>query len=209
MFYFFSTDAYNVGMFCNMSIISLVFICIFSSLLVLVPTYPVYAGEQIVGNAKNTDQVVSRDGRDDSVKVNRQQEFSKTKGPEYTTTNKDPKPQGPGYLRIKPKLEDDSVVGPQKVFDVEFMDETSGHKMKKDSDGGPYVKFERIEDPEKNNILIRKATEKDYKTELSMGYRLSPYSAIYLGKGFLVERKDNFNVDPRDNGWRIKFKFDF
>jgi hypothetical protein len=191
------------------SIIRHVFICILSCVIVPVLICPVHAGEQIVGNAKNTDQVISRDGRDDSVKGERQQEFIKTKGLEYITTKKDPKSQGAVYVRLRPKLEDDSIVSPQKVFEVEFMDETSGHKTKKDSDGGPYVKFERMEDPEKNNILIRKATEKDYKTELSMGYRISPYSEIYLGRGFLVERKDNFNVDPRDNGWRIKFKFDF
>ena len=153
---------------------------------------------------------MSHDARDESVKGNQQQEFINDKGLEYITTKKDPKPQGAGFIRLKPKLEDDSFVGSQKVFDVEFMDdETSGHKTKKDSDGSAYLKFEKIEDPEKNNILIRKATEKDYKTEVSMGLRMSPYSEIYLGKGFLVDRKDNFNVDPRDNGWRIKFKFDF
>jgi hypothetical protein len=193
----------------RISIIALVFICILSCVIESVLICPVHAGEQIVGNAKNTDQTVSRDGREDSVKGDRQQEFIKTKGLEYITTKKDPKSQGAVYVRLRPKLEDDSSVGPQKVFEVEFMDETSGHKKKKDSDGGPYMRFERIEDPEKNNILVRKATEKEYKTELSMGYKLSPYSEIYLGRGFLVERKDNFNVDPRDNGWRIKFKFDF
>jgi hypothetical protein len=192
------------------SIIGFIFMCTLSCLMVSFLVCPARAGEQIVSNAKNTDQIVSHDGRDDSVKGERQQEFIKTKGLEYITTKKDPKSQGAVYVRLRPKLEDDSIVGPQKVFDVEFMDETSGgHKTKKDPDGGPYVRFERIEDPEKNNILVRKATEKDYRTELSMGYKLSPYSEVYLGRGFLVERKDSFNVDPRDNGWRIKFKFDF
>jgi hypothetical protein len=98
----------------------------------------------------------------------------------------------------------------QKIFDVEFMgDETSKQKTKKDADSGPYMKFEKIDDPEKNNILIRQTTERSYKTEVSMGLRTSPYSEIYLGKGFLVERKDDLNVGSRDNGWRIKFKFDF
>ena len=148
--------------------------------------------------------------RDYGVKGNQQQEFVKTKGLEYITTKKDPKPHGAGFIRLKPKLEDDGVVGHQKVFNVEFMDEeVSGSKTIKDTDSKAYLKFEKIEDPEKNNILIRKEITKDYKTELSMGYRISPYSEIYLGRGFLVEQKDNFNIDSRDNGWRIKFKFDF
>lgn len=194
----------------SISTISFVFICIFSCVIVSVLTCPVYAGEPIVDNAKKTDQVVSRDARDYGVKGNQQQELIKTKGLEYRTTKKDPKPQGAGFIRLKPKLEDGIIAGSQKIFDVVFMnDETSGHKTKKDSDANAYLKFEKMEDPEKNNVMIRKATEKDYKTELSMGYRISPYSEIYLGRGFLVQRKDNFNVEPRDDGWRIKFKLDF
>ena len=91
----------------SISIISFVFICIFSCVIVSVLICPVYAGEPIVGNAKKTDQAASRDVRDDSVKGNRQQEFIKTKGLEYITTKKDPKPQGAGFIRLKPKLEDD------------------------------------------------------------------------------------------------------
>jgi hypothetical protein len=191
----------------SISIISFAFICIFSSVLVL---SPVYAGDQIVGNAKKTDQVASRDGRDESVKGNQQPEFIKTKGLEYTTTKKDPRPQGASFIRLKPKLEDDGIAGSQKIFDVEFMDdEKLGSKTKKDSDNSPHLKVEKIEDLDKNDSFIKKETAKNYKTEVSMGYKLSPFSEVYLGKGFRVDRKDDFNVDPRDNGWRIRFKFDF
>jgi hypothetical protein len=192
-------------MFRSIHILACFFICIFSCVIC-----SVNAGELIGDNNKKTDQVLSQEARDYSVKGNQQQEFIKTKGLEYITTKKDPKPQGAAFIRLKPKLEDDGIAGSQTVFDVEFMnDGTSRQKTKKDSDGGPYMKFERIEDPEKNNILVRKATDKDYKTEVSMGLKVSPSSEIYLGKGFLVERKDNFGVNSRDDGWRIKFKFDF
>jgi hypothetical protein len=193
----------------SISIISFVLICIFSCIMVSVPTYPVYAGEQNVSNTKKTDQAVSQNARDESLKSSRQQEFITTKGLEYITTKKDPKPQGAGHIRLKPKSEDESIAGPQKIFDVVFDDETSGHKTKKEPDANAFLKFEKLDDPEKNNIMVRKATEKDYKTEISMGVKTSPYSEIYLGKGFLVDKKDDFNVDPRDNGWRIKFKLDF
>lgn len=187
-----------------------VFLCIFSCVIVSGLVCPVYAAETIVDNAKKTDQALSQEAKDYKVKGNQQQEFIKTKGLEYITTKKDPKSQGAGHIRLRPKLADDNIVGSQMVFDVDFMDnDQSGHKMKKDSDANAYLKFEKIEDHEKNNILIRKATEKDYKTEVSMGLKISPYSEIYLGRGFLVQQKDNFHVDPRDNGWRLKFKFDF
>jgi hypothetical protein len=197
-------------MFRSTYILTFVFVSIFSCVTVSVVISPVYAGGQIVSNAKETDQVAPRDARDESAKGKQQPEFLNYKAFKYTTTNKEPKPQGAAFIRLKPKLENDNIAGPQKVFDVQFMgDETSGQKTKKDSDNGPYMKFERIEDPEKNNILIRKATDKDYKTEVSMGLRMSLDSEIYLGKGFLVDRKDDFNVDTRDNGWRLKFKFHF
>jgi hypothetical protein len=176
---------------------------------VSVPVCPVYAGEQNVSNIKKIDQAVSQNARDGSLKNSQQQEFITTKGLEYITTKKDPKPQGAGHIRLKPQLEDASIAGPQKVFDVVFDDEASGHKTKKEPEANAFLKFEKLDDPEKNNIMVRKATEKDYKTEISMGVKVSPYSEIYLGKGFLVDKKDDFNVDPRDNGWRLKFKLDF
>jgi hypothetical protein len=193
----------------SISIISLVFICIFACAAVSVVCHPVHAGEPIVGNVKATDKVASRDVRDEDVLGKKQPELTATKGLEYITTKKDPKTQGTGFIKLKQKLEDESTIGSQKTFDVEFTNEMTGHKTKKDPDGNVYMKFEKIEDPEKNNILIRKEITKDYKTELSMGYRVSPFSEIYLGKGFLVDRKDNFNVDTHDNGWRLKFKYDF
>jgi hypothetical protein len=196
-------------MFRGISIISFVFICIFSCIIVSVLVCPVYAGEQNVSNTKKTGQAVSQNARDESLKSSQQQEFITTKGLEYITTKKDPKPQGAGHIRLKPKLEDESVTGSQKIFDVVFDDEVSGHKTKKEPEANAFLKFEKLDDPEKNNIMVRKATEKDYKTEISMGVKVSPYSEIYLGKGFLVDKKDDFNVDPRDNGWRLKFKLDF
>jgi len=194
----------------TVSIISYVFICIFSFLIVSVVICTVYAGEQNMSNTKKTDQTQSRDAGDESVKNNQQQEFITNKGLQHATINKDSKLQGAGFIKLKPKLEDDSVTGPRNVFNVEFMDdETSKRKTKKDSENSTYFKFEKIEDTEVNNSLIRKEAMKDYKTELSMGYRITPDSEIYLGKGFLVERKESLAIDPRDNGWRIKFKLHF
>jgi hypothetical protein len=194
----------------SVPIISFVFICIFSFLIVSVFICPVYAGEQNISNTKKTDQAQSHDARDESVKNNQQQEFITNKGLQHATTNKDSKLQGAGFIKLKPKLEDDSVTSPRKVFNVEFMDdEMSKRNTKKDSENSTYFKFEKIEDTEGNNSLIRKEAMKDYKTELSMGYRITPDSEIYLGKGFLVERKERLAIDPRDNGWRIKFKLHF
>ena len=190
--------------------LAVAFVCIFSCVTVSVISSPVYGGGPVVSSARETDRVSPRVVSDENVKDKQEQEFKTIKGLEYVTARKDPKPKGASFISLKPKLEDDGIGGSRTVFDVVFTDdELSGQKTKENSDGGPHMKFEKIDDPEKNNILVRKATEKDYKTEVSMGLKVSPYSEIYLGKGFLVDRKEDFNVDTRDNGWRLKFKFDF
>ncbi len=190
-------------------IIPLVSIGIFFCLTASTPLSSVYAGDPIADNPRKTDQTPSRNAQDEA-QSGRQQELSSNKGLKYAPTIKDQKPKGVSFIRLKPKSEVDGTSESQKVFDVVFMDdETSGQTIKRSPEEGPYMKLEKIEDPEKNNILVRKATEKDYKTEMSMGVKMSPYSEIYLGKGFLINRKDDFNVDPRDNGWRLKFKFNF
>lgn len=190
--------------------IRLAFISILFCSVASAPIWPVHAGETAAGNVKKAGQVVSRDTADETVKGNQRQEFIDYKELPHRTVGKDVRPQIAGFIRLKPKLEDSSVVNSQKIFDVEFMgDEASGRKAKKDTDGSPYLKFEKIEDPEKNNALIRKEATKDYRTEVSMGFKISPFSEIYLGKGFLVEQKENIIFDPHDNGWRLKFKLDF
>ncbi len=208
-FCFFSIYAYNRLMMCLKYMRRLLLISTFLFVFTLSVVCPFCAAEQIPGDAKKTGQTVSSGTTGVETKTD-QNEFTEHKGLRYGIPNKYQKPQGASFIRLKPKQDNDSVAGIGKVFDIEFMDDESlEKKTKKDTDSGALLKLERIEDLDKKNSLIRKDLAKDYKTEVSMGLRVSPFSEIYIGKGFLLQRKDNLDFDPHDNGWRIKFKLDF
>ncbi len=123
-------------------------------------------------------------------------------------SKKEAVPLQAGYIRLKPGYKYNQENSDKAVFDIEFGDNRSD-KLKKDEKSGPLMRLEQIDDIETKNSLVRKDVTKNYRTELSMGVKVSPFSEIYLGKGFLVPRKDELTIDPRDNGWRLKFKFNF
>jgi hypothetical protein len=128
---------------------------------------------------------------------------------EYKIVNESTKPQGASFIRLKPKSVSNGGTVDQKIYHVEFMD--SGPRERKtdsDSNNKPLIAVKKIEDPDKNGLMQKEAAKQN-KTEVSLGYKLSPFSEIYLGKGFLVERKDNTSFQPRDDGWRIKFQTNF
>lgn len=208
-FCFFSIYAYNRLMTRGDFMAKPLCICTFLFIFTLVFVCPLHAAEQIPGDARKTNQTVSSGTTGAETKTD-QNEFTEYKGLRYGMPNKYQKPQGVSFIRLKPKQDNDSIAGIGKVFDIEFVDDESlEKKTKKNTDNGALLKLERIEDLDKKNSLIRKDLAKDYKTEVSMGLRVSPFSEIYVGKGFLLQRKDSLDFDPHDNGWRIKFKLDF
>ncbi|HEX2966983.1 MAG TPA: hypothetical protein VHO84_14445 [Syntrophorhabdaceae bacterium] len=127
----------------------------------------------------------------------------------FSTSRKETVPLQAGYIRLKPKNVYYGENDDQTVFDIDFGENRSLQKSKEDEKSGPLLRLEKIDDIDTKNSLIRKEVTSNYRTEVSMGLRVSPFSEVYLGKGFLVPRKDEFAIDPRDNGWRLKFKFNF
>lgn len=123
-------------------------------------------------------------------------------------SKKEAVPLQAGYIRLKPGYQYNHENTDQTVFDIEFGDNRPT-RLSEDEKTGPLVKLEKIDDLDTKNSLVRKEVTKAYRTELSMGLKVSPFSEIYLGRGFLVPRKDELTIDPRDNGWRLRFKFNF
>ena len=109
-----------------------------------------------------------------------------------------------GYIRLRPKQEKEN-----DVFHVDFGDNRSVNGTIEDEKRMPLFKLEKIDDFDTRNSVVRKELTKNYKTEVSMGLKVLPFSEVYLCKGFLVPRNDQFNLDPHDDGWRLKFRFSF
>jgi len=122
---------------------------------------------------------------------------------------KDATPQKASFIRLKPRSENGNA-SDEKVFDIVFSEDVApGKKTIRTPDDKPSFNVEKIENSDKSH-LMNKETAGVSKTELSLGYKLSPYSEILLGKGFLIERKESSSgLDSRDDGWRIRFKTDF
>lgn len=56
---------------------------------------------------------------------------------------------------------------------------------------------------------IRDPSLDEYRADVSLGYRLLPYCEVLLGRGVIVERKDDTVFDAHDDGWRMQFKLNF
>lgn len=56
---------------------------------------------------------------------------------------------------------------------------------------------------------IKQVAPKEYKAEFLVGYRLTPFGEILLGKRMIFERKDDALFEHKDDGWKIKFKKSF
>ncbi|MBA4391031.1 MAG: hypothetical protein C0399_08840 [Syntrophus sp. (in: bacteria)] len=202
MFGFFSTYAYNIYMYRRIVLVSVVFIFIVVSSLV-------YAGGPNSGSVKQTNQEVSYEANDNSTKTNQQNTVQNYPGFLYKPLNKDATPQKAGFIRLKQRPVNNDETNGQPVYDIEFTDnEIFGKKVDNDSYDKPYVAFEKVENIDKSH-LMKKETAQEHKAEVSLGYKLSSFSEIYLGKGFLVDRKDNSALQPHDDGWRIRFKTSF
>ncbi len=57
--------------------------------------------------------------------------------------------------------------------------------------------------------VIKQVAPKEYKAEFLIGYRLTPFGEILLGKQMILERKEDAFFEHKDNGWKIRFKTSF
>lgn len=78
----------------------------------------------------------------------------------------------------------------------------------KTADSGPRIAVQRIENVESRKG-VAPAPVRETKADVGVGVKVSESSEILLGRGVLVESKDNKNPDSRDDGWRFRFKTNF
>lgn len=181
----------------------------FLTFLFIAVSFPAYAVESKYGSVKETNQGVSYEADDNGAKTNQQTEVQNYPGFLYKPLTKDAKPQKAGFIRLKPRLMKNGETKGQMVYDIEFTDsEMTEKKVDNGPDDKPYVAIEKIEPIDKSSFM-KKEAGKEHKAEVSLGYKLSPFSEICLGKGILVERNDSSTPLTRDDGWRIKFKTSF
>lgn len=110
-----------------------------------------------------------------------------------------------GFLIIK---EISGVKGEKGVYLLDFAEKAAPDIEKKDDkEDESYLSLAKVKRFEVKDI--KKISDSEFKAEVYVGYRLTPFGEILLGKGVEVERKEDALIKATDDGWRIKFKTNF
>lgn len=114
--------------------------------------------------------------------------------------------QEKGFIILKPYAEIDKE---GKKYDIVFTEKAAPYIIKNDDETKDKAlisigRAERIDITE-----LKPVASKEYKAEFLIGYRLTPFGEILMGKQFIFERKEDVFFEHRDGGWKIKFKTSF
>ncbi|HVN97931.1 MAG TPA: hypothetical protein VMT62_15990 [Syntrophorhabdaceae bacterium] len=176
---------------------------IVSSLSAFVAVCPLYAAAPALTDPQSTGTTPN------SAPATIKQEFQSYSDSNDKALDKAVTAEKISFVRLKPTSGNANVSPDQKVYNIEFMDDkATGSKPENGAADTPNLAVHKIESLDSSN-LMKKETAKENKTEVSLGYKLSPYSEIGLGKGFLIEHNETTSFQTRDDGWRFKFKVNF
>ncbi len=114
-----------------------------------------------------------------------------------------------GFLKLRPFKEETREGEQVEAFGIQFTEKADPYVRKSngDSENRAYLSLARVENLDVTGI--RPLNPREYKAEVHIGYRLTPFGEILLGRGVILERKQDAFFEAHDNGWRVKFKASF
>ncbi len=126
-------------------------------------------------------------------------------GTGYRVIDREPKPGKASQVRLKPVTSKEFGT----VYILEVIDEKEKPaEAPQTSDQGPRIAVERLENLERRKGVAPEPMI-EHKADVGIGVKVSESSELLLGRGVVVERKDNKSFDSRDDGWRFRFKTNF
>lgn len=129
-------------------------------------------------------------------------------GTGYRVITREAKPDGKtSQVRLKPVTTKENGT----VYVLEVIDEKekpAAEEQPKTADSGPRLAVERLENVE-GRKGVAPAPVRETRADYGVGVKVSESSEVLLGRGVVVENKDNKNTDSRDDGWRFRFKTNF
>jgi hypothetical protein len=131
--------------------------------------------------------------------------FLEYDGTGYRVVTREPKPDKASQVRMKPVTTKEKGT----VYIMEVIDE-KGKPLEGTApvNSGPRIAVERLENVE-GRKGVAPAPIRETKADVGVGVKVSESSEVLLGRGVVVESKDNKNPDSRDDGWRFRFKTHF
>ncbi|HBE45520.1 MAG TPA: hypothetical protein DDW17_08805 [Deltaproteobacteria bacterium] len=114
-----------------------------------------------------------------------------------------------GYVKINPPPDSKEKGQSLTTCGIQFTEKASPYisQPEKNSEHKAFVTLAKVDSLDV--IGLRRLNEKEFKAEVALGYRLTPFGEILLGHGVILQRKEDAYFEAQDNGWRIKFKINF
>jgi hypothetical protein len=112
-----------------------------------------------------------------------------------------------GYIKILPDTTSSQASG--AVYGIQFTEKAGPFITKTDvpSDDKVYIDLAKVDTVK--IMALEKNQQNEYKADVSIGLRLTPFGEILLGRGVKIERNENVSFAPHDDGWRVKLKINF
>lgn len=135
--------------------------------------------------------------------------FLQYDGTGYRVVTRDTKPEKASYIRLKPLAGSKESDEKSTVYTLEVVDnkDKEAQKPAKPVEEKPRFAVERVEDLDKKGVGVE--PRREHKADVGVGVKVSESSEFILGRGVVVERKENRSLDSRDDGWRFRFKTNF
>jgi len=164
-----------------------------------------------VGDSEaRTTGTVQQDKLPNGTSVKNPHGFLEYDGTGYRVVTRSVKPQKASQVRLKPVASSKTTGENSTVYTIEVLEEKGGEpeQSAKASEDQPRLTFEKVEDLDTRKGVAPEP-KKEHKADVGVGVKVSESSEVMLGRGVVVERKEDSRLDSRDDGWRFRFKTNF
>ena len=130
-------------------------------------------------------------------------------GSDEKTVEKYRKLEEEGYVKLKLISGKDLEKGLDTAYAIEFTEKATPYLIKPEggSEDRVYIDLAKINDLDVTGV--KRTAQKEYKAEVMLGYKMTPFGEVLLGRGVKLDRKEDASFEAQDDGWRVKFKFNF
>lgn len=130
-------------------------------------------------------------------------------GSDEKTVEKYRKLEEAGYVKLRLISGKDLEKCLDSAYAVEFTEKAAPFLIKPEdaSEDRIYINLAKIDNLDVTGV--RRTAQKEYKAEVMLGYKVTPFGEVLLGRGVRLDRKEDASFEAQDDGWRVRFKINF
>jgi len=158
---------------------------------------------------KLVQDVVKREGKMESLERYQKYPNFYYIGSDEKTIEKYRKLEEAGYVKLKLISGKDLEKGLDTAYAIEFTEKAAPYLVKPEggSEDRVYIDLAKIDNLDVTGV--KRTAQKEYRAEVMLGYKVTPFGEVLLGRGVKLDRKEDASFEAQDDGWRVKFKFNF